>query len=178
MRKIVAFTGLKGSGKDTAAMFFCKQFPSTRQVAFADPIKQFVMSLFNLSSVSEYDTFKRGYLNYNGRGEVSGRHVVREIGMLMRNYDMNQFTQYVEGQLDDHPNTTFCITDLRFYNEVVMLRKRQAVVVEIVNPRVPKGDDHVTEQGIDRWFIDHTIYNDSTIEVFEERVSNLFKQIM
>jgi len=179
MRKIIAFTGTKGSGKDTAAILLCKHYNNFKQVAFADPIKKFVMSLFDLPTVIDYDVFKRSTIHYNYTRVMSGRHIVREIGMLMRNYDVDQFTRYVSKQFDNNRETNFAVTDLRFLNEIEMLKKYNATVVEIVNPRTPRGDDgHITEQGIDPRFIDHKIYNDSTIEVFEQRLIELYKQIL
>lgn len=179
MRKIIAFTGTKGSGKDTAAIILCKHYKNVKQVAFADPIKQFIMSLFDLPSVIDYDVFKRSKIQYNYTRVTSGRHIVREIGMLMRNYDMDQFTRYVSKQFDEYREYHFAVTDLRFRNEIDMLKKYNATIVEIVNPQAPRGSDgHITEQGIDPEFIDYRIYNDSTVEVFEQRLIELYKQIL
>ena len=97
----------------------------------------------------------------------------------MRNYDVDQFTRYVSKELDNNPKSNFAVTDLRFLNEIDMLKKYNATVVEIINPRTPRGNDgHITEQGLDSRFIDHKIYNDSTIEVFEQRLVELYKQIL
>jgi hypothetical protein len=179
MRKIIAFTGTKGSGKDTAAAILCKHYKDARQIAFADPIKKFIMKLFDLPTTMDYDVFKRSTINYNFIRVTSGRHVVREIGMLMRNYDVDQFTRYVAGEFAKYPQATFAVTDLRFDNELIMLKEQGAVVVEIANPNVPRGtDNHVTELGFASEFVDHVIYNDSTVEVFEQRLIELYKQIL
>lgn len=179
MRKIIAFTGTKGSGKDTAAMLLCKHHKSFKQIAFADPIKKFIMSLFDLPTILDYDVFKRSNINYNYIRVTSGRHIVREVGMLMRNYDVDQFTRYVSKEFNNNPQTNFAVTDLRFGNEIEMLKKYGVTVIEVVNPRAPRGDDgHITERGIEDQFIDHKIYNDSTIEVFEQRLIELYKQIL
>ena len=88
MSYVIAFTGPKGSGKDTAASIANKLIPNSEVIAFADPIKEVIMSLFDLATVEQYDMFKRTQLNYTLPGYLShgvpGRNVVREIGMLMR----------------------------------------------------------------------------------------------
>lgn len=180
MPKIIALTGAKGCGKDTTAAILRNMFHtdsvSIVPIAFADPIKKEVMRIFNLSSVHEYDNFKRSKLlpNYNGAGMIEGRQIVREIGMLMRKYDMNQFVQYVDESLAAWPDTIWVITDLRFDNELIHLQNLGAKIVKIKRPIIDTIDTHITERGFDDSICDLVIENKHTIEDFTEEIKNIF----
>jgi len=182
--KIIALTGAKGSGKDTVCDLM--QALSTpidyagwrvpvRRIAFADPIKRQIDHIFNLntSSNDQYDLFKRSVLNYNIAEQetrsVEARHVVREIGMLMRSYDDKQFVNYVRAAINDEPDVVWVITDLRFDNEYMMLREMGAIITKVIRPQVD-SDGHITERGFGDHMVDKIIMNDGNMEYLETRV--------
>lgn len=183
--KIVALTGPKGSGKDTVADIICNRFKHVKRVAFADPIKTVVQHIFRLDTTSnaQYDRLKRSKLEaYGGDFQttwksIEGRHVVREIGMLMRSYDTNQFTKYVEDEIVKAMGESeiFVVTDLRFENEYEMLKFHNAKVVKIERPNY-YYDGHVTERGFDNTLVDIIINNDGSLEALEDQVMSIFKE--
>ena len=185
--KIVALTGPKGSGKDTVAKII-KDTYNASTVSFADPIKDKVNHILQLPSEfrdkSAYDAVKRTRLTYDlpgiGTYNVEGRHVVREIGMLMREYDTTQFTSYVESTIRSQPDKLWVVTDLRFDNEYTILRKLGASVVKIVRPRY-EYDGHITERGFDDHLVDGILMNDNSLEFLQARteivMNNLFKDL-
>lgn len=181
--QIIALTGNKGSGKDTVASLIQNRIPGSRTIAFADPIKKVIQHIFDLDSkdTEQYDKFKRDLVMYNLPGyfshRVPARHIVREIGMLMRSYDDNQFCQYVAGHMLREPNHLWIVTDLRFGNELNMLRNMGAVIVRVKRPGY-KPDGHITEQGFEDSVIDHDIINDKDIRALELEVEALMKQIV
>lgn len=180
---IIALCGNKGAGKNTVAISIARLYEHlapVRTVAFADPIKAMVCHIFDLDPTNEaqYDAFKRSYVNYTLKGylshNVSGRHVVREIGMLMRKYDEGQFVRYVESKIASDPTALWVITDLRFDNEMQWLRSlksQDALVVRVQNNNT-EVDDHISEAGFPDDQIDVTIFNDTLIEHLDERVSS------
>ena len=186
--KVIAFTGPKGSGKDTAADFVCKYHANVEKAAFADPIKHIVQHIFKLDGHSsyEYDRLKRSNLNFEDpttqrtwRG-INGRHVVREIGMLMRSYDEQQFNRYVQNRIieaTERQSKVFVVTDLRFDNEYVMLRRHGAKIVKITRPDY-KYDGHITERGFDDHLIDYVVHNDGSLGAFEVNVMNVIDKII
>ena len=95
---ILGLTGPPGSGKDTLADHLVEKY-NFKRVAFADPIRAQVKFLLQLKTDNEYNRVKRSnllMLNHSGRDHlIDGRHLVREIGMLMLSYDKRQFCQYV-----------------------------------------------------------------------------------
>lgn len=183
MPKIIALTGAKGCGKDTTAEILRNAYHISGErliipIAFADPIKREVMRIFNLKTIAEYDTFKRSILQTKD-ATIDGRHVVREIGMLMRKYDVNQFVDYVDQRInarDDNPQreTIWVITDLRFDNELVHLQNLGAKIVKIDRPFGGVIDTHVTERGFDNNICDVVVENKSTLGEYTTQVLNVF----
>lgn len=183
--KIIALTGAKGSGKDTVGDIMQALSTSidyvvgwrvpVKKIAFADPIKRQIEHIFNLNTNNndQYDLFKRSVLNYNIADQetrsVEARHVVREIGMLMRSYDDKQYVNYVRAAINNDPNAVWVITDLRFDNEYMMLREMGAIITKIVRPQVD-SDGHITERGFGDHMVDKIIMNDGNMEYLETRV--------
>ncbi len=183
MTIVIGLHGAKGSGKDYFYQVVKQMYPKKdiRKIAYADPIKHKVMFLFGLSSEYEYDQFKRTTVTYDVGGktiEQDGRHIVREIGMMMRDYDPGQFVRYVESSIKASPNSIWCITDLRFHNELDSIRQLNGKVVKI--KRAGFGyDGHITETEFEDSECDYVIYNDSNLlDMYEESVDKLFNKII
>lgn len=161
---VIGLSGPKGSGKDTVGEIIKSLVPMSRTIAYADPIKAVIQSLFDLdpSSNEQYDLFKRTAVEYSLTGylrnSVEGRHLVREIGMLMRSYNENQFTSYVEDQIKHNPSKLWVVTDMRFENELRSLKHLDAVLINVVRPGF-EYDGHVTESGFPEGTFHYTIVN-------------------
>lgn len=187
MTKVIALTGPKGSGKDTVAQLIKSKYGIAHGVtttAFADPIRSVVEDIFQLPyqlRPDSYDKFKRTNLLYDlpsiGMEAVSGRRVVREIGMLMRKYDEHQFTRYAEERFADRPYDIHVISDLRFHNEYIMLKKYNAKVVKIIRPDYDY-DGHVTERGFPDEFVNFIVNNDGDLDKLERSVSFIMDEII
>ncbi len=186
MSCIIALTGPKGSGKDTVARMLVqhgtKHGKRVKTVAFADPIKKEVQRIFDLNpdNNDQYDLFKRIDITYRLHGHlehtVSGRQIVREIGMLMRSYNDKQFNDYVMNQVRSDPYAWWVVTDLRFQNEYDMISSfRNAFFVKIKRPMIVY-DGHVTETEFPDHMISHIINNDSTLEVLENKVQKFVEE--
>lgn len=186
--KIIAFSGFKSSGKDMVATLVqetCRQtYPdlTVKTIAFADPIKKVVQGLFDLNpdSTEQYDDFKRTNVSYqlpkHLSHSVSARHLVREIGMLMRSYDERQFIEYVLGIIKNEPDTVWLVTDLRFDNEYNALLQHGARFVNITRPGCV-GDGHVTEQGLQHKAVDYNIDNSGSLSELMLKTKQLVKDI-
>ena len=152
MSLVIGLHGAKGSGKDQFYKAAKAAFPQLqiRKIAYADPIKDQVCRIFGFNSEEEYDDFKRTFVEYKLGGgfvrNIHGRQVVREIGMMMRGYDENQFVKYVEKTILNDPTGIWCITDLRFDNELRSIKENlNGLVIKIKRSGV-EFDGHVTEQ--------------------------------
>lgn len=141
---IIGIQGYKGSGKDYVADVLADALGAAEKVAFADPIKNTVMSIFGLTSVEEYDEFKRIPHFVFGRW-VQGRDIVRGIGMFARSANENFFTTQLAKTITENVNNSehFLITDVRFDNEVeLILHDLGGIVIEVQGG---EPDGHVSE---------------------------------
>lgn len=178
MTVIIGLHGAKGSGKDYFYESLVAKYPDKdiRKIAFADPIKQKVMFIFGLHDEAAYDEFKRTSVNFdlhNSRFFQSGRHIVREIGMLMRSYDPHQFTTYVRNEIEKAPDAIWCITDVRFGNEVCLLELMGGKIVKIRREGV-HFDGHASETELDDEWCHYIIDNDM---FFEDTACQLLETI-
>lgn len=151
MTLVIGVCGAKGSGKDQFYRAAKAAFPQldVRKIAYADPIKHEVCRIFNLKSETEYDMFKRTSLKFTlsdySKHEVDGRQAVREIGMLMRKYDEQQFVHYVEDTIRANPQALWIVTDLRFDNELQSIKQNLDGVVIKIKRDGCHYDGHITE---------------------------------
>lgn len=179
--KVIALTGPKGSGKDTVAKIFQNILGNNvHQVAFADPIKNEILRLFDLKGIDDYDAFKRTEVSFevnNFNRKIEGRHLVREIGMMMRAYDEEQFNLYVKHKILYKPKDVWVVTDLRFDNEYEMLKHIGAVIVKVVNNRVKVDDSHITERGFDSDLIDFVLPNHGSMEMLVHTCRDFINQV-
>jgi hypothetical protein len=105
---------------------------------------------------------------------IQGRQVVREIGMMMRRYDVNQFVEYVDNKTQQDQDAIWVITDLRFDNELIHLQNLGAKIVKIDRPIGNMIDTHITERGFDNSICDIIIENKATLEEYNRQVLHVF----
>lgn len=185
MGLVIGLHGSKGSGKDQFFTVLRKNFPQLdiQKIAYADPIKTEVMRIFGLQNEEQYDLFKRTQVQFclqsgqNTPDCVSGRQVVREIGMLMRKYNREQFIQYVNQRIAASPNTLWCVTDLRFDNELQSLRTLdKSIIIKVKRPGYD-FDGHETETELPDYECTSIIYNDDTLEHYENKILDTMRSI-
>ena len=188
MGLVIGLHGAKGSGKDQFYKAVKAAYPhlNVRKIAYADPIKNEVSRIFGLANEQEYDSFKRTTVKFNILQNsypqphmVDGRQVVREIGMMMRSYDENQFTRYVEEEIAKDPNALWFITDLRFDNELKSIKNQLGGIVIKIKRGGFDFDGHVTETEFPDEVCSSVLYNvDLTLEQYEVQVVEEMSKIM
>lgn len=186
MAIVIGLHGAKGSGKDHFFKVARDAFPdlNVQKIAYADPIKNEVCRIFDLANEDQYDAFKRAHVTYQLPGYtnhvVAGRQVVREIGMMMRGYNPQQFVEYVENSIKSYPDVDiWCITDMRFENELQSVKAaRKSAVVKIIRSGV-EFDGHATEVEIPNTQCDYIIHNGSNeIENYNRMIVATVERIL
>lgn len=191
---VIGLAGPKGCGKDLACQLIIQSFDGNwERVAFADPIKNTVANLFHIGrdlkrdlkqqfQAQTLDTIKRLQTvslidNNTGQryGEFTGRDLIRDIGMLMRGYDDTQFNDYVKNKIESNPNTNWIITDVRFANEIELVRQLGGKIIEIHRPGY-SYDGHITESGVVKG--DYHVFNNGTVESFKQQLEAVMSAIM
>lgn len=148
MQKVIAITGLKGSGKDTIASIICKHDKSFKTIAFADRLKDVCALLFNWEremlsgrfvesrewreKPDEFWTKELGV-------EFTPRRALTSIGTdIIRGTIFNNIWDIiVKKEILDNPNTNFVITDCRFANEIRMIKNLNGIIVQVERGEKP-----------------------------------------
>lgn len=176
MPKLLAITGLAGSGKDTIADYLWEEYGYLK-IAFADPLKAAAAAMFGLDVEAFYDrelkerpvepwgTTPRRLLQLLGTEAtkpVFGPDIwIKRFGI---SYDMVRETDDV------------VIPDCRFNLEAEAIRAMGGVVVHLVRPGAGapgEAAQHVSEAGVDILPQDYVLSNDGTLEDLYGKVETL-----
>lgn len=120
-RKIVAFAGVQGSGKD----YRCQELVRTKgykQLAFATALRKIAFVTIGMSyeeGMKQYEELKKTVL-FNG---LTFRNILENLGTEgIRSYDNDFWVRCLIHDIDKLPeNVNVCVSDLRFYNEYIGL---------------------------------------------------------
>lgn len=193
--KVVGFCGLAGSGKNTAAAFL--QEYGYNCIAFADPLREALLRLDPIviashgkSGISPSSGLPITWCNRLSKLvdavgwdeakkssdvrtllQVFGTEIVREMFGYDAWVDLAQ--QRMEDMVLDGLNAKFAITDLRFSNELDMIKSYGGLVVCITggksDPSLPVMQ-HKSEQFDYKKHADFIINNDGTLEDLRDQV--------
>ena len=148
MRKIIAFAGLIGSGKGTAADHLIKNHNFVG-LSFAESLKDCLAAVFHwdrelLEGVTPESREWRERVDHYWAQKLqiknfTPRMAMQHIGTDLFRHHFNDYiwTHSLEKKILDL-NDNIVVSDLRFYNESVMLRNLGANIV-----RIARGDDPV-----------------------------------
>lgn len=169
MTRLIALNGFAGSGKNTAA----QALEGWQVVSFADPIRADLERLNPIVYPGHAlcDVLKL-YGGWDGAKRVFPeiRRLMQEYGMLMREKYGEDFWVNIALSkilLTDDPSV---IVDLRFPNELEMVKRLGGVAVRITRPGVEAVNDHCSEhQNIE---CDYEIENTS-IQHLHERMRQI-----
>jgi len=172
---IVGFAGLAGAGKNEAA----RALPF-HQIGFADDIKEIVISidpiisfhpvsgLIHLSELLKYESFE-----LVKRNSPELRKILQEMGTTMRERNDEFWVDQVWSKISQRQlNDDFCITDVRFLNEISFIKRefmKPGFVIWIERPGV-KQTSHASENSISALDCDGFVLNDGTVEKLHDKV--------
>lgn len=174
---IIAFTGKKGHGKDTAAEFLIKNYQFVK-IGFADPVRKLCQQIYFLTDEEISDpTLKETKLTrwpYK-----SPRHLMQELAQFFRDkypevWVVN-WARRAEQALIEGAHNIVC-TDLRYLNEEEMLKGSGALIVRVINPRVLPNEysQHKSETEMDQIYPWWQICNDSDIPALHKHVREMY----
>lgn len=177
---LIGLAGRARTGKTTAA----KHLANTHGLvtyAFADPLREGLMHIFNLSPCDFDDERKELTIDWLGRsprelmqsmGTDWGRHQVHpELWLLLAEQNLELL-----GQTYDNARG-FVISDLRFENEADFVRKRGGIVIHLLRPDAIEVSPHVSETGIGIQDNDMVLHNDGAIEDLTGQLDEIFEAL-
>lgn len=121
-RKIVAFAGMAGSGKDYRCQQLVKQ-GNYKSMAFADALRKIAFNTLGYSykyGMEHYDELKANPI-VNG---LNFRQILEKLGTEgIRAYDKDFWVKCLLHDIEEVPEElNICVSDLRFHNEYKMLK--------------------------------------------------------
>lgn len=172
---LVAFTGLKGSGKSTAAQILMEL--GYTSIAFADPLKEVCKIIFGFSHEQMTDPIQKETVD--PRYETSPRRILQTVGTTLfretlpmsRPFTSQIWIQYLKNKLDTLRASgieNIVVSDLRFEDEADFLRNEGAKIIHIF--RHPTSDTDTSEKGVSFRYKDLIIDNRQNSEELRKRV--------
>jgi len=179
--QIIGVTGNKYNGKDTFADYLVLHYGYTK-IAIADPIKEICKIMFNFNDEQLYGNLKEEIdplWNIKPRNafQFIGTDLIRnQISQLIPNITDNFWIYVIKNKILKE-NKKFIISDIRYENEVKMIKELNGVIFRIIKPDIINNDLHSSEINIQNLNIDYEIYNDSDLENFYDKIDKLFSAI-
>lgn len=185
---IIAISAKKQHGKDTVANII-QEYTNNKfkVVKFADKLKDFVCTLINCTREDlENENFKNSELGDEWdfidddciKQKMTPRKLLQKIGTeaMRNNVHQNVWINATFSSYCDKCN--WIITDLRFQNEMNILKNYNAIKIRVNRPSILKNDDHPSETSLDNNDdFDFYIDNDSDLDSLKEKTIDILKKI-
>lgn len=184
---LIAFSGLKGSGKDTAAAVLIEEFGFTK-VALADPVRDFAYAINPIVKIEldlwvdineQYEEIRlQKLVDEYGWDEI--KRTIPEVRRLMQAvgteggrklFGENFWIDRLAAKHNDWDSqeSRYVITDCRFLNEAQWARDQNGFVYWVERSGL-EGDGHASETTEVRDVADMIIENNTTQAEFEDEV--------
>lgn len=186
---ILGLHGYQGVGKDTVFNIISSHYPDAVRLAFADKIKESLAALFGVSIREidilkeehgifkvESESFEHSY-TWRGFAQRYGTEAHRDIFGKDFWVDLILPQANREG-IKSHEGKLWVITDIRFINEAERVKNLNGKIINIKRPNKNIKENHISEERLDKKFIDYEIINDSSIEVLTERVVKVVDELI
>lgn len=183
---LIGVLGRKGSGKDTIADYIINKFHYEKMV-IAEPLKNACKELFNFSNEQLYGDLKEVVDTQWG---VSPRKVLQWFGTDIIRNRINELNPDIGNNFwvtllkikflqktNTDKNLKIIVSDVRFQNEIDMVRELGGKVIKLTRESVNSDDAHESEKNIDKLEGDINILNDGTLDELYKKVDEFFLNI-
>lgn len=177
--KLVGLLGTKGVGKDTVADYMVSRY-NVEKRAFASPIKEACAILFQLP-IGRFEGEDKEVCDAHQC--LSPRQMMQLVGtdffrdQVRQDFWIDHFKKWYAAR---DPSRPVVVTDVRFQNEVDVIKALGGMVVRITRPHEGSGrhtmsdDAHITERGVaELQGVHATIENVGSLEELHGKVNEL-----
>ena len=183
--QIIGITGKKFNGKDTVGNYLISTY-GYKRFAFADSLKEACKCVFGLSHEQLYGNEKEcidDYWNVSPREifQFVGTQLFRDqIGTILPHVNNDIWVHVLKKQIIEelklNPNQKIVITDIRFENELNMVKEINGTIVKVERCGVNNIDNHQSEIYVDSLNVNHIIYNNSTLHDLYKKIDEFITQ--
>jgi len=181
---VIGLFGKMGSGKGIASAILKDAFDFT-SLGITDPIKQLLKDFLNVPSYKLWgnseertEDVRKALQDFGACGRAQKKDIW--LKHLILNIEKNR--KWTQGE-------RIVVDDLRYLDEAEELKRRyKATLIQIECPSSyscvsdPKLREHESEKALEdvnlNLLMDYVIVNDSSLEVFREKVVSLMKDIL
>ena len=197
--KIIAICGFQGSGKDTLANILIKKY-GYKKLSFGGTVKDVASIIFNwdrkmLEGDSKESREWREKVDdwWSKKLEIKNltpRYILQQIGtdLFRNNFHKDIWINCLEKKLIDYDKVV--ITDCRFPNELKILNKYNATIIQIYRGNLPEWFNDVKlgkkeppkeiPESETSWIkepFNYSINNDNTLIELEHEIENIINLI-
>lgn len=187
---LVSIIGKARVGKDISAKYLMHNLnlKAARNtyctIAFADTLKNHLMTFFDLSPDQVYGDLKEVEDKRYSKGDGTywtPREMMQGYGEFMRSMDGNIWIRLLVEKMISNMFINYIVTDVRHVNELEAVKSRNSLIVYIERPdkSIIHGESHVSETSLDDYDInpDFVINNDSSFENLYLQLDEVLKYI-
>lgn len=154
---LVGMMGYAKAGKDAFAKPLIEA--GWTRVSLADPLKDIATAI-----------------GWDGSKEGDGRLLLQNLGMGVRDYlDPDAWVYKAEEAIEAAPGPVV-ITDVRFPNEIQMVRRRRGTLIRVERPGFGPVNAHISEHAASADDADVTFVNDGPLDELAVRVHTFIHQ--
>lgn len=180
---LIGIMGPKGSGKSTIANYLVRHHGFIEK-SFADPLKKVCKELFLFNDEQLYGTQEQKETPDAKWFGATPRQVFQFIGTDLLRNNLNQimpglgeniftyhFKLWYEAERLRNPNSNIVISDVRFLNEVELIKHIGGQIIKIHRPELVNDDLHQSEKEQESITIyDFIIVNDDNLDSLYKNV--------
>lgn len=177
---LIGLTGRARSGKTTAAEYLVGTY-LLEHYAFADPLRDGLMAIFNLDPTDFEGDRKEQPLAWLER---SPRQLMQSMGTEWARNTVHPdiWVKLAAQNLDYMTNALgavlgFVVSDVRFENEAHLIRRRGGTVIHIARNDAQAVNPHISEAGVGVRKDDLILRNNGTIDEFLRSLDEVFLMI-
>ena len=170
---MIAFTGLKGSAKTTAALYLEEQH-GYKRINFKDSLIDELESNFPklLDELSLLYGIKKGELFIEK--PILVRRLIQEYGTdVRRKDDKNYWVKRWKEKVISSGYERIVVDDVRFLNEAEAVNDLGGTIIEIARDNIYDGDTHISETEMRMITPSVKIFNDKDINSLYNKLEEL-----
>jgi len=172
---IIGVCGHKQHGKDTIANYFTLYRSHYIQLAFADPLKDAIKVLFDVSDEQLYNPKEKEVVD--PRWNVTPRQMMQKLGTFIRNdFSEDFFVNHLAMRC--FGISRICVSDVRRQNEANFIKERGGIIIKVFRPGMEDSDTHESETDIENIKEDYFVRNDGSIASLYSKLDHIMKDLV